>query len=518
VSVLGSTRLTPFYGRFCAIGQGQRVVVKFWEAEAPSGTMPRMSSRLSSVLLAATLLASATGLLRAQAPAPAAQATVTPSQPASLDATALQQRVDEVIAGHMKVSGFSGTVLLAKDGKPLVAKGYGYANVEWQIPNSPTTKFRIGSITKQFTSMLVMQLREQGKIKLEDSMCVYVTPCPDAWKPVTIHHLLTHTSGIPTYTAIPAWREINMVPKTTDQIIAFFRDIPLQWVPGEKYAYNNSGYFLLGVVIEKITGKKYEQALQEMILTPLGLRDTGYDWSKAILPQRASGYSGNGATLTNAAALDMQQPYSAGALYSTVGDLLKWDQALYTEKLLPEAAKRVMWTPFRDNYAYGWSIVEPAAGVFGGYRRIAHSGGINGFSAMIVRLPDPKVTVIVLGNNEAASAGNVARDIAAIYFGQKYVVPSMPAAVKVDPALLDQYAGTYEVRPGAVLTVTRQGGNLVIQPANGRPLEVLPASDTRFFAVTPPVTLTFFKGADGKVTHVVIVQGGAETQAKRIGG
>ena len=418
----------------------------------------------------------------------------------------------------MKVNGFSGSVLLAKDGKPLVAKGYGYANVEWQIPNSTTTKFRIGSITKQFTSMIVMKLREQGKIKLEDSMCVYVTPCPDTWKPVTIHHLLTHTSGIPTYTGIPAWREVNMVPKTTDQIIAFFRDLPLQWVPGERYAYNNSGYFLLGVVIEKITAKKYEQALQEMILTPLGLRDTGYDWSKTILPQRASGYSGNGATLTNAAAVDMQHPYSAGSLYSTVEDLLKWDQALYTEKLLPEAAKRVMWTPFRDNYAYGWSILQPAAGVYGGYRRIAHSGGINGFSAMIVRLTDPKVTVIVLANNETASAGTVARDVAAIYFGHKYEVPAAPAAAKVDPAILDQYVGSYEVRPGAVLTITRQGGNLIVQPPNGRPLEVLPSSDTKFFAVTPPITLTFFKGADGKVTHVVIVQGGGETQAKRIGG
>ena len=162
-------------------------------------------------------------------------------------------------------------------------------------------------------------------------MCVYVAPCPEAWKAVTIHHLLTHTSGIPTYTGIPAWREVNMMPKTTDQIIAFFRDLPLQWAPGEKFAYNNSGYFLLGVIIEKITGKKYEQALQEMILTPLGLPDTGYDWSKTILPRRAAGYSGVGSALANTAALDMQQPYAAGSMYSTVEDLLKWDQALYTE-------------------------------------------------------------------------------------------------------------------------------------------------------------------------------------------
>jgi CubicO group peptidase (beta-lactamase class C family) len=296
------------------------------------------------------------------------------------------------------VNDFSGTVLLASRGEPLFVKGVGYANIEWQIPNTAKTKFRIGSMTKQFTSMLVMQLREQGKIKLEDSVCVYVTPCPDAWKPVTIHHLLTHTSGIPAYTGIASWRETNMVPKTIDQMVALFRDLPLQWVPGEKYAYNNSGYFLLGVVIEKASGKKYEQALQEMILTPLGLTDTGYDWSKTIIARRASGYTGRGTSLENAPALDMQQPYAAGSMYSTVDDLLKWDQALYTEKLLPAAAKQVMWTPAKENYAYGWTVSEPAPAIFGGHRRLAHTGGINGFSSVIVRLPEPNVTFIVLSN------------------------------------------------------------------------------------------------------------------------
>src|SRR5688572_26294330 len=368
--------------------------------------MARIRSRLFTAALTLALFAGLGPVMRAQAPA--AAAPVVPVQPAALEPAVLEKKIDELLAAHAKVNGFSGTVLLASQGRPLFAKGVGYANVEWQTPNTTKTKFRIGSVTKQFTSMLVMQLREQGKIKLEDSMCLYVTPCPEAWKPVTIHHLLTHTSGIPTYTGIKEWREINMVPKTTDQIIAFFRDLPLQWVPGEKYAYNNSGYFLLGVVIEKITGKKYEQALQEMILTPLGLTDTGYDWSATIIPRRATGYRGKGATLTNSPALDMQQPYAAGSLYSTVEDLLKWDQALYTEKLLPAAAKQVMWTPFKDNYAYGWGIAQPAANQFGGHKRIAHGGGINGFSANFVRLPDAKMTVVVLANNESASSSTVA--------------------------------------------------------------------------------------------------------------
>src|ERR671912_82633 len=247
----------------------------------------------------------------AQAAAPAPVVATGPAKAAALDPTTLEQKVDELLRAHASVNGFSGTILLARGGKPLVMKGYGFANMEWQIPNTPETKFRIGSVTKQFTSMIVMQLREKGQLKLEDSVCAFVSPCPDTWRAVTIHHLLTHTSGIPSYTGIAAWRETNMMPKTTEQMMAIFRDLPLQWMPGEKYAYNNSGYFLLGVVIEKVTGKKYEQALQEMILTPVGLKDTGYDWPQAIIPRRASGYRGRGAALANAPALDMQQPYAA---------------------------------------------------------------------------------------------------------------------------------------------------------------------------------------------------------------
>ena len=363
---------------------------------------------LTAALTALLLLL--TGILHAQAPAAPAV------RPAAADPATVVAKADEYMRLAMK-TGFTGTILIASKGTPVVSKGYGFANVEWQIPNAPDTKFRIGSITKQFTSMVVMLLREQGKLKVEDSVCVYVTPCPDAWKPVTIHHLLTHTSGIPTYTALPEWRKVNMMPKTIDEMVGFFRDLPLQWVPGEKYAYNNSGYFLLGVVIEKVTGKKYEEALREMVLAPLGLNDTGYDWTATILPKRASGYMGNGPALQNAAPLDMQQPYSAGSLYSTVEDLLKWDQALYTEKLLPAAAKEKMWTPALQNYAYGWNVRAASPQTFG-YQVIGHSGGINGFSSMIIRLPEPNVTVIVLGNNGTTPASRVASDLLAIYFGQ----------------------------------------------------------------------------------------------------
>jgi CubicO group peptidase (beta-lactamase class C family) len=454
----------------------------------------------------------------AATPAPAAPvaAAIAPAQPAALDRAALEQKLDELLAAYAKVNDFSGTVLLASKGQALFAKGIGYANLEWQIPNTTKTKFRIGSMTKPFTSMLVMQLREQGKITLEDSVCVYVTPCPDPWKPVTIHHLLTHTSGIPAYTGIASWQQTNMVPKTIDQMVAIFRDLPLQWVPGEKYAYNNSGYFLLGLVIEKASGKKYEQALQEMILTPLGLTDTGYDWSKTIIPRRASGYSGRGASLENAAALDMQQPYAAGSLYSTVDDLLTWDQALYTDKLLPAAAKQLMWTPFKDNYAYGWIVGAPAPEIFGGHPRLGHNGGINGFSSVIVRLSDVNVTFIVLSNNDTADAGAVARDVAAVYYGQPYTMPAEHTVATIDPAVLDAYVGQYQLAPGFVVTVTREGNSVMAQATGQGKFEVFPESESTFFAKMTSLTITFVKGPDGKVTHFLLNQGGRVQTAKRI--
>ncbi len=457
----------------------------------------------------------ATGLAQSAAPPAAPPAVVTPASPAALDPAALAAKVDEYMQAQAKVNGFSGSILLARAGKPLVSRGYGFANVEWQIPNSSQTKFRIGSITKQFTSMAVMQLREQGKLKLEDSVCAYVTPCPDAWKPVSIHHLLTHTSGIPTYTGLPEWRKVNMVPKTVDEMIGFFRDLPLQWVPGEKFAYNNSGYFLLGAVIEKAAGKKYEQVLGEHIFGPLGMADSGYDWSATIIPRRASGYSGKPPAVQNAPALDMQQPYAAGSLYSTTEDLLKWDQALYADRLLPAAAKQTMWTPFKNDYAYGWTIAPAAPATFG-HRRIAHGGGINGFSSMIVRLPDVNVTAIVLANNDTANAGAVARDLLAIYYGQPYTVPAPRTVAKVDPSIYDQYVGKYEIAPAFVMTVTRESNSLFTQATGQQKFEVFPESETKFFPKMVEATITFEKDAAGKVVALVLTQGGRDQRAKKI--
>jgi CubicO group peptidase (beta-lactamase class C family) len=385
-----------------------------------------MASQMNKRYLLVALIASASASTTAVAVVPMLRSQQAPqaqsAAPAPASDAAIASKIEEYMQAQARVNRFSGTILLARKGVPIVAKGYGWANAEWEVPNTPQTKFRLGSITKQFTSMAILQLQEQGKLKVQDSICSFVSPCPDAWKPVTVHHLLTHTSGIPSYTGFPTYTDTMMVPKTLEQMVASFRDLPLEFEPGSQFKYDNSGYFLLGVILEKVSGKTYENVLRDQIFTPLGMKDSGYDTSSEILPRRAAGYARKGSDLVNAAYLDMVQPFAAGALYSTVEDLLKWDQALYTDKLLPAAAREALFTPFKNGYAYGWSVPMVSPRTFG-RRQISHGGGINGFATMIVRLPDDNVTAIVLANVQEAPSGAIARDLLAIFFSQKYQIP-----------------------------------------------------------------------------------------------
>src|ERR1044072_7260449 len=242
-------------------------------------------------------------------------------------------KIQEVLALGHKYRQFNGIALVAENGKVIYKQGFGMANMEWEIPNTPETKFRLGSITKQFTSMLILQLVEQGKIKLDAKLSDYL---PDYRKDiggkVTIHHLLTHTSGIPSYTGLPKFFEdVSRNPYKVSEFVKKYASGDLQFEPGSKFSYNNSGYFLLGAIIEKVTGKPYEQVLKENILDPIGMKNTGYDHHNTIIPKRASGYTRTPDGYTNAAYLDMSIPYAAGSLYSTVEALYLWDQALYAE-------------------------------------------------------------------------------------------------------------------------------------------------------------------------------------------
>jgi CubicO group peptidase (beta-lactamase class C family) len=259
------------------------------------------------------------------------------------EAADARDRIDALLARYQELGLFNGSALVADAGQVVLRKGYGLANMEWDIANTPDTRFRLGSITKQFTATLVMQLVEKGQIDLSAPITRYLPDYPTkTGARITIHHLLNHTSGIVGYTELPTFGETARNPYTPTKFVdAFFAKLDLLFEPGAKYSYNNSAYFLLGVLLEKVTGQPYERLLQERIFTPLEMRDSGYDSTRPLLARRASGYDKRfDGTYVNTGYLDMTQPYAAGSLYSTVDDLYRWDQALYTEKVLSMASKR----------------------------------------------------------------------------------------------------------------------------------------------------------------------------------
>ncbi len=341
-------------------------------------------------------------------------------------------KIDEVMTAANKYRLFNGSVLVAENGKVIYKKGLGLANMEWNIPNTPDTRFRLGSITKQFTAALILQLVEQGKVKLDGRVTDYIPAYrKDIGEKVTVHQLLNHTSGIPSYTSLPGFfNDVSRNPFTVDDFIKKYASNNLEFEPGSKFSYNNSGYFLLGAIVEKVTGQTYEKALEERILDPLGMKNTGYDHHANIIEKRASGYQKTPDGYVNAPYLDMSLPYAAGAMYSTVEDLYRWDQALHTDRVLSSATKELMYKPNLSDYAYGWVITRAKLGTgTESVPKIAHGGGINGFNTVIVRFPAQKHLIVMLDNT--SQGGNVARlerALTNILYNQPYDTPRMPLA------------------------------------------------------------------------------------------
>ena len=341
-------------------------------------------------------------------------------------------KIDEVMTLANKYRLFNGSVLVAENGKVIYKKGFGLANMEWNIPNTPETRFRLGSITKQFTATLILQLVEQGKIKLDGKLSDYLPDYrKDVGEKVTIHQLLNHTSGIPSYTGLPGFfSDVSRNPYSVDDFVKKYASNDLEFEPGSKFSYNNSGYFLLGAIIEKVTGKPYERVLKEKIFDPLGMKNTGYDHYATILEKRASGYEKTADGYVNAPYLDMSLPYAAGSLYSTVEDLYLWDQALYTDRVLSAQSKELMYKPNLNDYAYGWFITKAKLGTgTETVPSIGHNGGINGFNTLIVRYPVQKNLIVLLDNtSQGASLDRLSKALTNILYNQPYDLPKMPLA------------------------------------------------------------------------------------------
>jgi CubicO group peptidase (beta-lactamase class C family) len=422
-------------------------------------------------------------------------------------------RADAYLQARVDAGTFKGTVLLARGPRTLFVKGYGLANEESGARNGEATRFPTASITKTFTAALVMKLRHEGKLALEDPACRHLVPCPAHWQPVTLRQLLTHTTGIPDYARTADFRGKMHEPRSIEHLIAEFRDRPLEFSPGAKYSYSNSNYVLLGVILEKVGGKAYGDLLREKVLEPLGMRDTGVE-QRVDDAQLAIGYKPHGVRDVRAEPVDPSWLYAAGAVYSTVGDLAKWTQALQTGAILSREDVTLMWSSDHGKYGFGWELLGPSPQTLD-HRLVYHSGGTTGFATDLLHYPDEDVTVILLANLLPVPLADISRDLSAIVFGDRPVAPPARRAVRVDPSIYDEYVGDYQLAPNVALTVTKDGDQLAVQ-ATGQPRDIaIPESETTFYSRISPVRVTFSRDESGRVSRLILHDGGRDLHAPR---
>ncbi|WP_343698383.1 serine hydrolase [Caulobacter sp.] len=412
------------------------------------------------------------------------------------------ERMDRIVRASAEANAFSGSVLVARDGQVLLDKGYGLANREWLIPNDSDTKFRLGSITKQFTAVAIMILHERGLVDLDAPVKTWAPDAPKAWDAVTVRRLLAHTAGIPNFTSFDDFQSTKALPTTIDSLIARFRDRPLDFQPGEGRKYSNSGYVLLTAVIEKVSGKSYADFLSETVFQPLGMSSTGYDRNAVILPRRASGYTPTASGVINAEHWDMSIPQGAGGLYSTTHDLLKWEQGLFGGRVLRPASLKLLTTPVRDGYAFGVFAVETE-----GNTTIAHSGGLHGFNTFMAYDPARRLTVVVLGNLNGPAPDLLGGSLLALAredAGSKRGA-ALPAASN-----LQDYAGAYELTPSTSIAISAVNGGLVSQ-VSGQGVVPLDAKSGDVFGLPGgDARITFTRDASGAVAGLILSQDGQD--------
>ena len=414
--------------------------------------------------------------------------------------TDIAERMDKLVHPYVDAQVFMGTVLVAKHGKVLFSKSYGYADLEWNIPNSSTTRFNIASMTKQFTAAAILLLEDRGKLRTDDPVKKYLPDAPVSWAKITVYNLLTHTSGI---SEDSAHDDVGPPHKLT------FSDKPLNFQPGEEWGYVNMGYLILGYLIEKISGQTYADFLQENIFRPLGMNDSGISSYVTVIPRRASGYWPGPNGIENAERPNLKIGFSAGGLYSTTQDLLRWEEGLFGGKLLTPAALRKMTTPFRNDYACGLFAKR-----VNGHLMIEHNGNNIGFNSDMAYYPEEGLAVIVLTNLNGTVMGKIATALAAIVHGEPVTISPPLKEISLPKEVLASYAGTYQFADSTV-DMKVEGSHLVGNFDDGSRIVFFAESETKFFDKTWGIEMEFSKNDKGEVASVTQRQDGNEELGKR---
>lgn len=422
------------------------------------------------------------------------------SSPIHTSGQNVEKDIDILLQDLFPSDGPGGTAIVVKNGKTIYKKAFGLAHLELNVPMKTDNIFRIGSITKQFTACAILKLAEENKLKLEDDITKFIPDYPTHDYTITIEHLLTHTSGIKSYTGMPQWTsEVRKKDFTPTELVDYFKNEEMEFAPGEKWNYNNSAYVLLGYIIEKVSGKSYEEYIEENFFAPLGMTHSFYGNSSEIIKGYVGGYMPQGDYYKNADFLSMTQPYSAGSLVSNVDDLYTWYEAVMNYKVVSKESIAKAHRSYKlndgkeTNYGYGWSV-----GNIQGHRMIGHGGGINGFLSASLYLPEDKVFVAVLSNCNCHAPNQVANQLAAIALGKPYSWK----AISLTSEQASEYPAVYENESGT-RTITAEAGKLYSMRTGGSKLEIFPYAKDKFFFENSTTTLEFIRNAAGEITEVV---------------
>ena len=418
----------------------------------------------------------------------------------TLNLKQLTSDYDKMLSEQFKPGETGCAALVAKKGQIIYNKAFGMANLELNIPMQPDMVFRIGSITKQFTAVAILQLMEQGKLSLQDDITKFIPDYPTQAYTITIEHLLTHTSGIKSYTSITDYFTNVRKDMKPEEVINLFKNQPMEFAPGTKWNYNNSGFFLLGYIIEKITGKTYAEYIQENFFTPLGMTSSCYGSDIRIIKNRASGYQQGNDGPENSDYCSMTQPYSAGSIMSTVGDLFKWHQAVHSYKLVKKETIDKAFTEYKlkngegTGYGYGWFLSQ-----LQGSPTIEHGGGIFGYLTSSIYLPEEDVFVALFSNNTGKGPEFTSLKMAAMAIGK----PLNTNEIKLDEATLDEYVGIYANPRGMEVTITREGTQLSANLAGAGARKLLPLEKDKFLVEYAFMYATFKRDDNGRIVSFV---------------
>lgn len=412
--------------------------------------------------------------------------------PGSPGGSSVERDVDRLLSPLVENDLVSGSVLLARNGEILLAKGYGLANREHGIANSPETVFGIASVTKSITAIAVLQLVERGQLRLEDPVARFLPDFP-AGDRITVGHLLTHTSGIRSYVFLPGFAQKQRLELDVRDVVDWIAESELEFEPGDRFRYGNSGFMLLTMIIEEVSGLPYERYLRENVFDPAGMEDSGLETFTRVVPHRAAAHSRDGCTgeITRAAFREPTFDRGGGSLYSTVMDFHRLDRALRTDRILSAGTRALMETPqvetpWGDSYAHGWFV-----GQSHGRRLVHHEGGSAGVMTSFRRFVDDDVLVVALFNQDLMIADELFSRLDAIALGEPWDPPFATGAGGETFEGLASFTGTYAMDPEGTLFFGREGERLFIEEPGCVRFEVWPMSPTRGFATGANALLAF---------------------------